>query len=552
MSALSAGVVEREYVLTPNSELRVQLPCDRTNASLTISLQQNTTVESADPKHNTNSCEINGSELVPGVPYTFEGGSGIGLFSNTGCTLRVRGPARVVREVYTTTSTNTRLSIRDLHLQLNQKRGQARDAEKDGSENLGPRVLVVGTESVGKTAVAHTLVNYAARTGYRPLFLDLDSIRVNECATLSCVDAPFDPTDGPQFIPHLSYFFGDRDIAANWALLKHCLATVMTDVEQRCGRYRRTRLGGLVIDCPPLPIGDDSAQGPTSTGAQADSSLEFIHHIIVECGIDYVVTVGSDRLRNQIRRHCQVKVFEAKGGSLAVGGNSAASGISSWLPQDMQDMMDEDAPAKKVPEKAQFLKDLANSEVTTATTVSGHLIRLVSIDPLGGSVRWFPEERVYRWYNSWFRYFFGPPSAGLTPTPIDIQWQEHKFVQLSAVETSALAGLLPLDSDDAQTSQAHVTSFSDIDITAAKFTNKILAVSPVSLLSPSGERLGELAVEEALKKGIVVGFVWVIAVQEHTKTMKLLSPSPSLPTKGGTCFYVCRESTLQKSLLMKR
>ena len=47
----------------------------------------------------------------------------------------------------------------------------------------GPRVMVVGPANVGKSTLAKILSSYAARTGRRPLYIDLDvgEVRCSGC-----------------------------------------------------------------------------------------------------------------------------------------------------------------------------------------------------------------------------------------------------------------------------------------------------------------------------------------------------------------------------------
>lgn len=60
-------------------------------------------------------------------------------------------------------------AVLNLHYALQQQR---QEALRLGTS--GPRIMVVGPADVGKTCLAKTLVNYAARNAYFPILCDID------------------------------------------------------------------------------------------------------------------------------------------------------------------------------------------------------------------------------------------------------------------------------------------------------------------------------------------------------------------------------------------
>ena len=61
------------------------------------------------------------------------------------------------------------LSYANLHFTLEKIRQHAED-----SQSKGPRVLLLGSEDVGKTSLAKILVAYSVRQGRNPVLVGLD------------------------------------------------------------------------------------------------------------------------------------------------------------------------------------------------------------------------------------------------------------------------------------------------------------------------------------------------------------------------------------------
>eukprot|EP00918_Siedleckia_nematoides_P081140 GHVU01178029.1.p1 GENE.GHVU01178029.1~~GHVU01178029.1.p1 ORF type:complete len:251 (+),score=24.54 GHVU01178029.1:238-990(+) len=129
--------------------------------------------------------EMFGAELVSEVDYEVPPHSNVAVFSWGDCELEVRegglglgGPtgtggdtASYQRHEYDNTAHMT--AIINLAAALHAQRLVAK-----ANKEVGPRVLIVGSKSSGKTTVARILLNYAVRQGWTPLYVDLDDTSV--------------------------------------------------------------------------------------------------------------------------------------------------------------------------------------------------------------------------------------------------------------------------------------------------------------------------------------------------------------------------------------
>ncbi|CAL4122695.1 unnamed protein product, partial [Meganyctiphanes norvegica] len=146
---------EKEYRLEPDTELRFEVEGKKEVVEFILA---------------SGKAEIFGTELAPNKTYTFQSGAKVAAFTWHGCTIKLKGNTEgtyIAKETPMVMYLNT-------HACLERLRRQADERLAKGEESRGPITMIVGPQDVGKTTLCRILLNYAVRTGRRPVFVDLD------------------------------------------------------------------------------------------------------------------------------------------------------------------------------------------------------------------------------------------------------------------------------------------------------------------------------------------------------------------------------------------
>lgn len=260
--ALSAPTssITREQDLPANTEYRFEVSFSRT---LTVRLRSGT-------------AEYFGTELAPSTTYSFQGTKGA-IYTWHGCKLELGGE---VESDYVAEETPM-MSHANLHFALEMLRDKS---VASNSVEMGPRVLVVGAENSGKTALVKTLTSFAVKSGRQPMVINLDPRQGLLSVPGSFAAAAFSsivdieegwgssPISGPSPIPvkmPLVYHYGLKD-PEEGRLFKPLVTRMALAVTSRLEEDRASKQAGFIIDSP----------GTISAGKAG--VYENIEHIVSE------------------------------------------------------------------------------------------------------------------------------------------------------------------------------------------------------------------------------------------------------------------------------
>ena len=116
-------------------------------------------------------CELFGSELIVGRPYSLHPNFKAAVFTFQGAKIKLTGNVEFAF-VSTDTPVDAYFKFAVALEQLRIKASRERDFEK--KKKLIPRVVVVGPTDTGKSTLCRFLLNYSIRFGRTPIYVDLD------------------------------------------------------------------------------------------------------------------------------------------------------------------------------------------------------------------------------------------------------------------------------------------------------------------------------------------------------------------------------------------
>ncbi|KAJ4379839.1 Cleavage polyadenylation factor subunit clp1 [Didymella sp. IMI 355093] len=283
-----ASSITREQELPANTEYRFEVGFSRT---LTVRLRSGT-------------AEYFGTELAPSTTYSFQGTKGA-IYTWHGCKLELGGEVEsdyVAEETPMTSHAN-------LHFALEMLRDKS---VASNSVEMGPRVLVVGAENAGKTALVKTLTSYAVKSGRQPMVINLDPRQgmlsvpgsFSAAAFSSIVDIEegwgSSPISGPSPIPvkmPLVYHYGLKD-PEEGKLFKPLVTRMALAVTSRLEEDKASRQAGFIID----------TSGSISGGK--GGVYDNIEHIVSEFSVNILITLGSERLYSDLTKRFSARPGE--------------------------------------------------------------------------------------------------------------------------------------------------------------------------------------------------------------------------------------------------
>lgn len=178
------------------------------------------------------------------------------IFSWHGCELRIRG---VTKTAYKKGETPM-VSYMNAHAALDNMRELTRSKQRA----LGPRAMIVGDASTGKSTLCRILLSYAVRQGSRPIFVDLDvgqnAISVPGTIAATSIEQPISvemsaDMGGGGGSAHslsvkspLTFFYGHTTPSAAPELYSKLLTKLASVVERRLVEHPLSNSSGLIIN----------------------------------------------------------------------------------------------------------------------------------------------------------------------------------------------------------------------------------------------------------------------------------------------------------------
>lgn len=289
-----AGGQQSTQDLQPFWEYRFEVPH---GSELTIKLVAGT-------------AEKDGTELAPGNLYTFTATkSKINTWH--GCSLEISCPKGSF-DAYTAEPSaadqTPSVSHVNLHFKLEGLRSAAASRHDRGdTDAMGPRVLVVGPPSSGKTSLVRTLTSWATRMDRQPLVVSTDpsegmlalpgTLSAAVFATVMDITTEWGstPTSGPSPIPvklPLSYYYGLEQPEDNAKLFKRVCSSLSVSATARFTDDPDVRAAGMLIDSP----------GIANPGAKDGAAYDLLGHIVAEYSVNIIVVLGSERMTSDLQR----------------------------------------------------------------------------------------------------------------------------------------------------------------------------------------------------------------------------------------------------------
>ena len=215
----------------------------------------------------------------------------------------------------------------NVHFALEGLRDQTSVSQRNNRSSNGPRVLIVGPENAGKSSLAKMLTGYAIRGARAPVVVNLDpkegvmsvagTVTATVFKTLMDVESVdgwgSSPMSGPSAVPvklPLVYYYGLPDAADNGGEnYKAVVSRLALAVAGRLQDDVEAREAGVIIDTP----------GSIAGGKGGTTGYEIIQHIVSEFAVSNVVVLGSERLYSDMARR-----FDGKPVSTSAAGETVA------------------------------------------------------------------------------------------------------------------------------------------------------------------------------------------------------------------------------------
>lgn len=237
-----------------------------------------------------------GAPLIVSIKYSLEPGTVVHVFAWDKLTIKVEGSPVVLRNVFRVPSRPLVRPVVEYHCMLHKQRIAAQSGL-----TRGPLTIVCGRNSGGKLEVAKSLCNYAARSGWKPLWIDADcgidqTLSIPGAISAGIFEFPIAIGEvmNQSIIP-ISFFPGslypqvmqDGDVAM-FGPYTHFFRVLMECSIARLTAQATNLFGfsGAIINIPEL---------------KDNSGVNFIAEAVEQFGVANVLCVGDDFLFHKLQ-----------------------------------------------------------------------------------------------------------------------------------------------------------------------------------------------------------------------------------------------------------
>lgn len=119
--------------------------------------------------YNDPKVDILGAPMIPDVQYYLLPGKTVCIYSWSSSTIEISGSSTLIRSVQRNPCKSIVRPLVEYHCMLHQSR-----AEADKKGGVGPITLICGSPMGLKAQIGRSLCSYAARSGWKPILVDLD------------------------------------------------------------------------------------------------------------------------------------------------------------------------------------------------------------------------------------------------------------------------------------------------------------------------------------------------------------------------------------------
>lgn len=229
--------------------------------------------------------EVFGTEIAVGQELCLKGQK-LAIFTWHGATIQVTGKPEVAYQENDTPMA----SYLNVHGILEARRQKAKASTGKEKELQGPRVLLAGPVDVGKSSIAKILVNYAVKSGWSPVMIDLDigqgNLTVPGTIAAVPVESPIDIVRGyPMEIP-LVYQYGHLTPTENPDHYKYLVGEMGQLLDARCKASEHARCSGMVIN---------------TMGWIEGLGLTLLVEAAKALSVDVILVIGQERLYSVLK-----------------------------------------------------------------------------------------------------------------------------------------------------------------------------------------------------------------------------------------------------------